>query len=392
MKPGRSRRVVIVDPSTAPTGALRAAVNLARATTPWAETILVLPKATRLDDADIATFDQVVRVPMRQIRRAWRDNALYGPALVAAAWRIRRMLTADTTLVLNDFYLMHGGLLRLMGFRGPIVTWVRVDPLTFPGPLRRLWLAVTRIASTHIVAVSDFIARRLADISMECVRIYDPVDPGRSGEVRAASRSRTIVYIANYTKGKGQDDAIAAFLPVARRDPTVRLLFHGGDLGLDRNRDFLAELKATAAASGVGDRIMFEGFVDRVADSLSQAAFALVLSHRESFSFTCLEASQNGCAVIAYRSGGPEEIIEDGKTGILCDVGDIAAVSAAMEQLLSNADYASKLGAQGAERVRANFAPAAFATKVANVLQDAGRATSTITRSPRAADVHRADR
>jgi glycosyltransferase involved in cell wall biosynthesis len=363
---------VIVDPSTALTGALRAAANLAKAITPWAETILVLPNGTPLDDKDAAIFDQVVRVPMRQIRRAWRNNVEYGPTLVTAVRHIWRLLTTDSILVLNDFYLMHGALLRLMGFQGPIITWVRADPLAFPGPLRRFWLFVTRSTSTRVVAVSDFIAHRLSELGMECVRIYDPVDPTRSRDTRSSSRSRTIVYIANYTRGKGQDDAIAAFRPIARRDPTIRLLFHGGDLGLDRNRAFLSELRVTAAASGVSDRIIFAGFVDHVADPLSQAAFALVLSHRESFSFTCLEASQNGCAVIAYRSGGPEEIIEDGQTGILCDVGDITAVTAAMEQLLGDAEYADKLGTQGAERVRTKFAPEAFAANVAKVLRDAG--------------------
>lgn len=362
------RRLIVIDPSTAPTGALRAATNLVVAASSWGETVLVLSERAQVTPADVEAFDRTVRVPMRQIRRAWTDIALYGPALIAAVWRIRKMLTPDTVVVLNDFYLLHGGLLRLLKFRGPVIVWVRADPLAFPSLLRQLWLAVTRTASTRIVAVSDFIAGRLAEAGIACERIYDPVDPRRARPDASVTRSRTIVQIANYTRGKGQDDAIAAFLPVAARDPTVRLLFHGGDMGLERNRQYRAELQASAAASGYGDRILFRDFAERVEDVLAESAFALVLSHRESFSLACLEACQNGRAVIAYRSGGPEEIVEDGATGVLCDVGDIAAVTAAMTRLLADPVKADALGIAGAALVAQRFAPESFKAKIRTLL------------------------
>ena len=358
----------MLDASIAPTGALAAAGNIARAIGSSAHTLLVLPQGTQVRAADVPDFDDVTTLPMPQIRRSARDLARYVPGLWRASRRLRRLLRDDDTLVVNDFYLMHGGMLRLLGYRGRIVTWVRIDPHAFPRPLRRLWLAVTRSASTGVVAVSDFIAGRLAAAGVECTRIYDPVDPRRSAGAPATSRSRTIVHIANYTRGKGQDDAIAAFLPVAAHDPDVRLQFHGGDMGLERNRAFLAELKATVAASGHGDRILFGGFVERVAETLAGSAFALVLSHRESFSLTCLEGSQNGRAVIAYRSGGPEEIVADGETGILCDVGDIATVTAAMKRLLADPELADTLGRNGAALVRERFAPDAFTAAVRRLL------------------------
>lgn len=361
-------RVVVLDASIAPTGGLAAACNIARAIGSAADMVLVLPKGTRVRASDAADFDEVTTVPMPQIRRSAGDLLRYAPGLWRAARRLRALLRDGDVLVVNDFYLMHGGVLRLLGFRGRVVTWVRIDPCAFPGPLRRLWLGVARSASTRVIAVSDFIARRLDDAGLPYDRVYDPVDPRRAEAVPAESRSRTVVHIANYTRGKGQDDAIAAFLPIAARDPAVRLLFHGGDMGRDGNRAFLAELRATAAASGHGDRIIFRDFVDQPARPLAESSFALVLSHRESFSLTCLEASQNARAVIAFRSGGPEEIIEDGVTGILCDVGDTAAVTAAMARLLADPDGADAMGRRGAALVRERFAPGTFAAHMRRLL------------------------
>lgn len=375
--PLRPRRVVVVDPSTAPTGALRAAVNIAHGIAARREaeieTILVLPASSRVDDVDLSTFTHVIRVPMRQIRRAAVDLALYAPTLLAAAIRLRRMLRDDDVLVINDIYLLHGWMVRRLGFRGRIVTWVRIDPLVFPAALRRVWIAAMRDASDAVVTVSEFIVGRLRAEAIEADLLYDPVDPAlvpTRDLARHGPRDgvQSIVQIANFTRGKGQDDAIAAFARIAARFPRARLNFYGGVLGLQRNRDYLAELKCQADATGLGGRIAFHDFARDVAGTLADADVALVLSHRESFSLACLEASQSGLPVIATRCGGPPEIVDDGETGLLCDVGDVEAITAAMERLLDDPAHAAAMGARGAASVRQRFSSAAFAAGLQEVL------------------------
>lgn len=365
----KSGRVVIVDPSPAPTGALRAAANIARAVGPETDTWLVLASSARVDGVDMSMFDKIVRVPMSQIRRSPVDLALYGPGLVTAVLRLRGLLRDNDVLVINDFYLLHGWLLRRLGFRGRIVTWVRIDPLTFPAPLRRIWIAAMRAASDAVVAVSSFIANRLRDEGIEARLIYDPVDPSlRPANDRSRSTASPIVQIANFTRGKGQDAAIAAFARVAGRFPQATLAMYGGDMGLQRNRDYLAELKRQAQATGFGSRISFHDFAPEIGSILTHAQIALVLSHRESFSLACLEASGCGLPVIATRCGGPEEIVRNGETGLLCEIGDVAAIAGAMERLLADPGAAADMGAKGAILVRQRFSPNAFATELKRVL------------------------
>lgn len=373
----RPQRVVVLDPSTAPTGALQAAINIANGVVDsqgaGIETVLVLPASSKVIDVDLSMFTHVVRVPMRQIRRAAADLVLYTPTLLVAAIRLRRMLRDDDVLVVNDIYLLHGWMVRRLGFRGRIVTWVRIDPLSFPMTLRRVWIAAMRDASDAVAAVSSFIARRLRDEGITARLIYDPVDPALT-PTRALARptfrdgTQTIVQIANFTRGKGQDDAITAFARIAARFPKAQLVLYGGILGLQRNRDYLAGLKRQADATGFSDRIAFHDFTRNVIGVLANADVALVLSHRESFSLACLEASQAGLPVVATRCGGPEEIVADGETGVMCGVGDVAKIAEAMAQLLADQPAAAAMGARGAALVEKRFSREIFTNSLSALL------------------------
>lgn len=91
------------------------------------------------------------------------------------------------------------------------MTWVRIDPLGSPTPLRRVWLAATRAASDEIVAVSRFIAGRLRDAGLGSRLLYDPFGPSLVARRRfSGGNTQRIVHIANFTRGRGQDDAISA--------------------------------------------------------------------------------------------------------------------------------------------------------------------------------------
>ena len=61
--------------------------------------------------------------------------------------------------------------------------------------------------------------------------------------------------------------------------------------------------------------------------------------------------------MIATRCGGPEEIIEEGRTGLLVPVGDVAAMAVRMVWLLDHPADAEAMGAAGRTRVAERFAP-----------------------------------
>ena len=357
----RKARIVIVDSSPGVTGGLRCVSNMARLLAPWADTTLVLPEKADIEATELQNFAEVVRLPIVQLRKSAAALAIYAPALALASWRLRRLLASlqADILVINDFNLMQGAGARLLGFGGRIVTWVRFDPAWFPPALSKSWLAAGLWASDAIVAVSNFILARL-EPSPKVTQIYDCLNPDlERAPVGGTHGGGDIVFVGNYTPSKGQHHAIEAFSRIQANVPDARLIFHGGDLGLEKNREYRRQLETMAASSSPG-RIIFHDFAEDIGQAFSGAAVALNLSQTESFSLTCLEASQLGVPVVAFRSGGPEEIIEDGVTGYLCSLGDVAAVAEALEQLLSQPALRARMGTAGADRVRQRFGEEAF--------------------------------
>jgi glycosyltransferase involved in cell wall biosynthesis len=66
--------------------------------------------------------------------------------------------------------------------------------------------------------------------------------------------------------------------------------------------------------------------------------------------------------VVATAVGGLAEAVADGETGLLVPACDIAALRAALERLLDDADLRARLGVAGRERARERFSREVAAT------------------------------
>lgn len=306
------------------------------------------------------TADQWPDISIRRLPLARADKSIttllaYPFALLRSGWHLRLALREANCdrLQINDFHFAEGAIVRLLGYRGWIVTWVRIDPQRY-GTIGRIWLALARWSSNELVSVSNFIAGRLPPAYRSSV-IYSAV-PSVVDVPR--SDNRRLLFIGNYIEGKGQDDAIRAFQRIAGRFPDAELIFHGSDMGLAKNRDYRARLDRLGGEGVVNNRIHLCDFVDDPDSLYVQAFAALNFSHSESFSLTCLEASAHGLPVIATRCGGPEEIVEDEVTGFLVPVGDIEAMSKRMADLLGDPARATAMGIAGRQLVNERFCPA----------------------------------
>lgn len=82
-----------------------------------------------------------------------------------------------------------------------------------------------------------------------------------------------------------------------------------------------------------------------------RAAVVCVPSRREGYGVVAREAMAYGRPVVASAVGGLLDAVEDGATGLLVPPGDVAALRAALKELLGDADLRRRLG--GAARVRA---------------------------------------
>jgi glycosyltransferase involved in cell wall biosynthesis len=99
----------------------------------------------------------------------------------------------------------------------------------------------------------------------------------------------------------------------------------------------------------IKDDVIFVGKQANIADYLGVADVFLLPSELESFGLAALEAQACEVPVIATRIGGIPEVVSEGETGYLSDIGDIEKMSADTLKLLNDDDMRAAFGAKGRE-------------------------------------------
>ncbi len=108
----------------------------------------------------------------------------------------------------------------------------------------------------------------------------------------------------------------------------------------------IAELESMSQELGLGDRVRFVGFQTNVYEWLAHLDLLLMPSHHEGLPYTLLEAMSLGCPVFVSRIGGLAEVLSDGETGGLFDVGDVDAIAAGLARLAGDPLYRDRLAAR----------------------------------------------
>ncbi len=99
---------------------------------------------------------------------------------------------------------------------------------------------------------------------------------------------------------------------------------------------------------------------------------SLLSSAWENFPHTVVEALAVGTPVIATRTGGVAEVVEDGVNGLLVEPGDVDALTAAIERFFAEDGLADRLRARAAPSV-ADYAPGRVYGRLEQILGDAAR-------------------
>jgi len=352
-------RLLLVENSLHTTGAFVSAMATVDALREDYDIEVVLPASSTLHSV-VATAGIVCdSLPMSELGRSWARLLRYVPMLLLNTVRLRRMLSRRKidVLVINDYYNLLGVIVKITGWDGQLLTMVRLMPLNQQRVLNRVWTALAIRFSNKVVAVSRAVARQLP-ASKKVQVLYEPNRFDEGHHTMCAAPSDGVVrclYLANYISGKGHLSGLQAFAMAYAQNPALRLRFVGGDMGLEKNRALKASIEQSVVSMGLDDVVTCDGYSNNVELDMKQADIVLNFSESESFSMTCMEACVYGRPIIATRCGGPEEIVDDGVSGLLVDVYDVQAMGDALLRLSRDEALRVSMGQAGIRIVRERF-------------------------------------
>jgi len=358
--PQRPLRVALVTDANVFAGTERHMLDLARGLRDAGQVpILASPRVSVL--ADRARQESIEHLAIEK-----------GGFIDWAAIRIlRRQLRAGTI----DLIHAHNGrtalsaalAVKLEGRGGYVLTQHFLEPsrATRRGLKGLLSNAIHRwisLGAGHIVAISDA-SRRGIEARGEAkggnvttvpngIPVPDTASLPLPARVRAsfgiASDQPLIVCAARLEREKDVATLIAAMPAVLAAAPGALCVVAGE--GSQRE-----ELAARIRSLGISSSVHLAGFREDVL-SLIQAADLFVLpSLAEPFGLVLVEAMALGKPVVAIDAGGPREIVENGRTGLLAPPADPAALASAISRLLREPALRQSMGAMGRERFEKHY-------------------------------------
>jgi glycosyltransferase involved in cell wall biosynthesis len=227
----------------------------------------------------------------------------------------------------------------------------------------RFFLSAADLLVDAIVCVSEGVRRQTAEVCRLARPrvVYDGFDLDRflarpvtdASAIRAryglAATARVVACVGGIQRRKGQLDLVEAAASLAGDFPDLVFVLAGAP----GDAEYLTALEERIAALGLSARFRRIGFQPEVRDLLGISEALVHPSHSEGFSLAVLEAMAVGLPVVATRCGGPEELIEDGVSGLLVPPQSPPALAAALRRVLGDPAAARLLGRCGATRARA---------------------------------------
>ena len=201
----------------------------------------------------------------------------------------------------------------------------------------------------------------------------------------ATCDANRLLFVGRFDRVKGADILLDAFARVLRHQPEAKLTMVGSDDGITEHdgcclkaKDYMQRRFADPAVRRRIEWLGLRSASDILA--LRRASFLSVVASRyESFSMTALEAMASACPLVAPNVGGPAEIVQHERNGLLFRVGDPIDLADKILRLMNQPELAAHLGRQAVTCAMDRYHPVTVARQTLDyyrfVLEQAGRRT-----------------
>ena len=289
-------------------------------------------------------------IALQQLWQLWRArpdvvHAHDHPALLAAAVGYRRMSRRAVRVVFTSHL---DPVQRRARWKRVVLGWLlsQCSAVTVAAgdSVSKLELLAAPVPSGDVVRVVPGAAT---------VRVREKSDPAviAFGASMGHRGGPVILQVSNFlypAKVEGTLRLMQALVKVRQRFPDVRMILIGRGPLLDRVREARHRLGLAGAVTIPGT------FIEDLSLPLGLADIHCHISLQDACPISILEAMHAGKAVVASRTGGIPEMIENGVSGRLVD-NDAEQIGSAIIELLDHPDQARALGRRAQEIARSRF-------------------------------------
>mgnify|MGYP005835790873 CR=1 FL=1 len=180
------------------------------------------------------------------------------------------------------------------------------------------------------------------------VGAFAGAEPVLRGELGVPAGVPLVVSVGRLDEQKGMDDLVRAAASVRARGVRFRMAIVG-------DGPQAARLKRRSAQLGLADCVQFLGKRSDIESVLASADLFVLASRWEGMPNALLEAMAAARPVVATRVAGSEELVEDGRTGVLVPPRCVEALADAIAEVLGDRMRAGDMGRAGLRRVREHF-------------------------------------
>ena len=242
----------------------------------------------------------------------------------------------------------------------PVITTLHGTDITLVGA-DRSYLPITRygiVQSDGVTAISHY----LKDVTKKTFQFDDievipnfvckseyarhPVEELRAS--LAPFGEPLLVHVSNLRPVKRPVDCVEILARVLKKGIRTRLVMVG-----DGSERPSAEQRANDL--GIADQVVFVGEQPNIVEYLSAADVLLLPSEQESFGLAALEAMACEVPVVASRVGGVPEVVTDGETGFLSQVGDVEKMAEDAARLLRDEELRRTMGRRARESALSRY-------------------------------------
>lgn len=236
----------------------------------------------------------------------------------------------------------------------PVITTLHGTDITLVGA-DRSYLPITRYGiqqSDGVTAVSKFLKQATIETfdfddievipNFICGDHYKRLIDSPLRKELAPNGEKILVHLSNFRAVKRPLDCVEILAKVLQKGGNARLVMVG-------DGPEYSAVHHRARTLNVLDKVEFVGKQPKIADYLGASDISLLPSELESFGLAALEAQACELPVVASRVGGIPEVINDGETGFLSDVGDTEKMSDDVLRLMNDDEMRESFGKRGRE-------------------------------------------